>query len=133
LEINHTITEEIMLQDVRNRGGRRWSGPPGDHSPARRTLVALVQDRPGVLNRAVSLFRRRAINIETLAIARTRREGISCMTCVVETSDVDGVLRQLGKLIEVLDVRETADPLSFDINELLDELLPAEAQADGVP
>ena len=103
----------------------------------RHTLVALVQDRPGVLNRAVSLFRRRGMNIAELQVSPTARAGISRMTWVVESGDVDGVVRQLGKLIEVLDVypTEPADAAQYaaDAERRLDALLPAEAQADGVP
>ena len=48
------------------------------------TLVALVEDKPGVLNRVASLFRRRAFNIESLTVGRTDVPGISRMTLVME-------------------------------------------------
>ena len=111
---------------------RRYEEP---YQP-RHTLVALVQDRPGVLNRAVSLFRRRGMNIAELQVARTGRAGISRMTWVVESGDVDGVVRQLGKLIEVLDVYPAEGDVNThaaDAERRLDALLPADAQADGVP
>jgi acetolactate synthase-1/3 small subunit len=41
------------------------------------TIVALMQDRPGVLNRAVSLFRRRGFNIESLAVGHSETPGVS--------------------------------------------------------
>ncbi|MBC8449255.1 MAG: ACT domain-containing protein, partial [Chloroflexi bacterium] len=34
----------------------------------RHTLVALMEDKPGVLNRISSLFRRRNFNIESLTV-----------------------------------------------------------------
>ena len=37
------------------------------------TLVALVEDKPGVLNRVASLFRRRAFNIESIAVGRSEK------------------------------------------------------------
>ena len=46
----------------------------------RHTLVALVEDKPGVLNRVASLFRRRAFNIESLTVGHTERPGVSRMT-----------------------------------------------------
>ena len=52
------------------------------------TLVALVEDKPGVLNRVASLFRRRAFNIESLTVGRTDVSGISRMTVVIDSDQV---------------------------------------------
>jgi acetolactate synthase-1/3 small subunit len=79
---------------------------------AQHILVALVQNRPGVLSRVVSLFRRRAFNIDSLAVGRTERADTSRMTIVVdgENTDVEQVIKQLYKVIEVLKVSDvTAD------------------------
>lgn len=76
-------------------------------------LVAHVQDQPGVLNRIASLFRRRMFNIESLTVGHTDQPGISRMTIVVDgaTTDVEQVIKQLYKLIEVVKVNEiTHDP-----------------------
>jgi acetolactate synthase-1/3 small subunit len=76
-------------------------------------LVAHVQDQPGVLNRVASLFRRRMFNIESLTVGHTDQPGISRMTIVVDgaTTDVEQVIKQLYKLIEVVKVNEiTHDP-----------------------
>jgi acetolactate synthase I/III small subunit len=115
--------------------GERTTGSddPAHYHPTPRVLVALVEDRPGVLNRIVSLFRRRGLNITSLDVAPTSRPGISRLTCVVDADGLDGVLRQLSKLIEVIAVRMTHDPDAIDAEQLLQELLPREAQADGVP
>ena len=77
-------------------------------STARHTIVALVEDHPGVLNRIVSLFRRRNFNIESLAVGHTETAGISRMTIVVNGSDtvVEQVSKQLYKVIEVLKVTD---------------------------
>lgn len=74
------------------------------------TLVALLQDQPGVLNRAVSLFRRRGFNIESLTVGQSETPGISRMTLVVEGDDrtVEQVTKQLYKLIDVLKVSDVA-------------------------
>ena len=77
------------------------------------TLVALMQDRPGVLNRVVSLFRRRSFNIESLSVGHTETPGISRMTLVVDSTqtNVEQVTKQLYRLIEVLKVSDvTTDP-----------------------
>ena len=50
--------------------------------PSARTFVATVEDRPGVLNRVVSLIRRRGYNIESLAVGATESPAISRITSV---------------------------------------------------
>lgn len=73
-----------------------------------RTLVAYVEDKPGVLNRVVSLFRRRAYNIESLTVGATETPGISRMTVVMEADD-DAARRieaNLYKLVNVLRVQD---------------------------
>jgi acetolactate synthase-1/3 small subunit len=102
----------------------------------RHTLVALVQDRPGVLNRAVNVFRRFKLNIETLSVTRTEQQDVCRLTLVVETNDIAPVIAQLDKLIDVLevhDVRKTGTPPRA---ALVRSCAPAsgraQAQADGV-
>lgn len=74
------------------------------------TLVALLHDQPGVLNRAVSLFRRRGFNIESLAVGHSEQPGVSRMTLVVDgdTTSVEQVTKQLYKLIDVLKVSDVS-------------------------
>lgn len=76
------------------------------------TLVALMQDHPGVLNRVVSLVRRRNFNIESLTVGHSETPGISRMTLVVDAADVEQIIKQLYRLIEVLKVSDvTHDPV----------------------
>jgi acetolactate synthase-1/3 small subunit len=67
------------------------------------TLVALMENKPGVLNRVSGLFRRRNYNIESLAVGHSETAGISRMTIVLHGDDrvVDQVVKQLYKLINV--------------------------------
>ena len=68
------------------------------------TFVVYVENKPGVLNRVASLFRRRAFNIESLTVGHTDKPGISRMTLVVDT-DEQGAKRaeaNLYKLVNVL-------------------------------
>ena len=55
--------------------------------PQEYTIVALVQDRPGVLNRVSSMFRRRGYNIVSLAVGHSEKAGLSRMTFVVDCDD----------------------------------------------
>ncbi|MBT9149021.1 MAG: acetolactate synthase small subunit [Dehalococcoidia bacterium] len=75
------------------------------------TIVVLVEDRPGVLNRVVSLFRRRGFNIESLAVGHSETPGLSRMIIVVDgaTTAVEQVRKQLDKLIEVVKVTDISE------------------------
>ncbi|MHB8575849.1 MAG: acetolactate synthase small subunit [Dehalococcoidia bacterium] len=72
------------------------------------TVVALVEDHPGVLNRVASLFRRRGFNIDSITVGSTETDGISRMTIVVDaaTTQVEQVEKQLYKLIDVVKVSD---------------------------
>lgn len=78
---------------------------------AKHILVAYVEDKPGVLNRVASLFRRRAFNINSLTVGRTEQEGVSRMTIVTDTDDVGArrVESNLYKLVNVLRVDDITD------------------------
>ncbi len=72
------------------------------------TLIALVEDKPGVLNRMASLFRRRGFNIESIAVGHCEIPHLSRMTIVVDgaTTMVEQVRKQLDKVIDVVRVSD---------------------------
>jgi len=74
-------------------------------------LFALVENKPGVLNRVASLFRRRKFNIESLNVGRTEQDNISRMTIVLEDDVVDAKLVEanLYKLVNVIDVQDLTE------------------------
>lgn len=76
-----------------------------------RTLVAWVEDKPGVLTRVASLFRRRAFNIESLTVGHTEKPGVSRMTIVVdgERTDTEKVVQNLYKLVNVIKVEDVTE------------------------
>jgi len=92
------------------------------------TLIALVEDKPGVLNRVASLFRRRAFNIESLAVGHTERPGVSRMTIVVDSdkTDVDKVVQNLYKLVNVIQVDNVTE-----IPSVTRDLALIKVSADG--
>ena len=75
------------------------------------TVVAWMEDRPGVLTRVTSLFRRRGFNIESLAVGHSETPGISRMTFVVDGDArmVDQAVKQLEKQIDVTRVEDVTD------------------------
>ncbi len=75
------------------------------------TMVAWMEDKPGVLNRVAGLFRRRSFNIESLTVGHSESPGISRMTFVVDADDRElrQVQTQLSKLINVTAVEDVTE------------------------
>ncbi len=99
--------------------GPAHSAPPDRYIPGsgeirRHRLVALVMDRPGVLNRVSSLMRARSFNIDSLAVSHTDQPDISRMTITLQGDDVavEQAAKQLYRLIDVLKVQDvTSEPI----------------------
>jgi len=91
------------------------------------TLVVLVENKAGVLARIAGLFSRRGFNIESLAVAPTDNDLFSRITIVVDVSSasIDQVVKQLDKLINVVDIREL-DPATSVERELMMATVAAE-------
>ena len=68
------------------------------------TFVVYVDNKPGVLNRVASLFRRRSFNIESLTVGQTEQAGVSRMTIVVDTDEF-GARRLEANLYKLVTVR----------------------------
>jgi acetolactate synthase-1/3 small subunit len=86
---------------------------PGSGETRLHRLVALVVDKPGVLNRVASLMRARNFNIDSLAVSRTDQAGLSRMTISLHGDDVavEQAAKQLYRLIDVLKVQDvTSEP-----------------------
>jgi acetolactate synthase-1/3 small subunit len=75
------------------------------------TLVALVENKPGVLSRVASLFQRRSFNIDSLTVGRTENPGISRITIVVDTdkSSAERLTFYLFKLINIVWVEDITE------------------------
>ena len=73
------------------------------------TIIALVEDKPGVLNRIASKWRQRGFNIESLAVGHSENPGLSRMTFVVDAdTNAEQVVKQLDKLIDVVHIRDVS-------------------------
>jgi acetolactate synthase-1/3 small subunit len=81
---------------------------PGTGDVHRHVVVAIVNNRPGVLNRVASLMRARQFNIESLAVGHTENPEVSRMTITLRGDDVavEQVCKQLYRLIDVLKVQD---------------------------
>ena len=78
----------------------------------KRIISAIVHDRPGVLNRVSSMFRRRGFNIASLAVGHSEKEGFSRMTIVVDNVEgmqADQITTQLDNVVEVVEAADITD------------------------
>ncbi len=73
-------------------------------------VVALAQNKPGVLNRTLSMFRRRRFNVESITAGHTHVPGLSRFTIVVSGSKniLDQVVKQMYKVLEITKVMEVS-------------------------
>ena len=95
------------LHDMKRRPKPRRSVMAEIQIDSKVTVVALVENEPGVLNRIASLFRRRAFNIDSLTVGRTHKAHISRMTIRVDAGPeyARKIATNLQKLVNVIDVR----------------------------
>lgn len=95
---------------------------------SRHTIIAWMEDKPGVLNRVAGLFRRRNFNIESLTVGQCETPGISRMTFVASGSprELRQVQTQLDKLINITKIQDVTDEPA-----LLRELAMIKVHASG--
>jgi acetolactate synthase-1/3 small subunit len=93
-----------------------------------RTIVTTVENKPGVLARVASLFSRRGYNIHSLAVAPASDERFSRITFTVdvEGTPLDQVVKQLNKLINVVEIHELDPDQSVER-----ELMLVTVRSDG--
>jgi acetolactate synthase I/III small subunit len=74
----------------------------------RHTISVLVENKFGALTRIAGLFSGRGYNIDSLNVAPTQDSLTSRMTIVTRGDDatVEQIVKQLNKLVNVLDVRD---------------------------
>ena len=94
----------------------------------KQTLVAWMEDTPGVLNRVTGMFRRRNFNIESLAVGHSETPGISRMTFVVDGDErmVDQAVKQLEKVINIYKVENVSQAPA-----VIRELVLVRVRAEG--
>ncbi len=99
-----------------------------DNKNEKHTMIAWMQDKPGVLNRVSGLFGRRNFNIESLTVGHSETPGISRMTFVTTGTERDmrQVKTQLNKIINITNVEDVTEKPS-----IIRELALIKVQATG--
>lgn len=75
----------------------------------RHTLIARLEDRPAALNRVLGLLRGRALGVHSVAFGESETVGVRRITLLVDTTDVQQTIKQLNRLIEVLEVTDVTN------------------------
>lgn len=80
-------------------------------SAKKHTIVTRVDNNPGVVSRIAGLFTRRGYNIESLVTSATADPAIYQLTIsvIAEDSEVELLIRQLGRVMEVIDMYDTLE------------------------
>ena len=96
--------------------------------PMRHTISVLMENTFGVLTRVAGMFRGRGYNIDSLNVAPTHDPEVSRMTIVARGDDatVEQIVRQLNKLVNVLEVTNFRDYEYIDR-----ELVLVKVKVDG--
>lgn len=78
----------------------------------RRMLTAKLQNSTGVLNRFTGVLLRRQVNIESISVGQTMEDNVSRITIIIDVEsleEVEQIIKQLNRLIDVLRVRDITD------------------------
>ena len=78
----------------------------------RRMLTAKLQNSTGVLNRFTGILLRRQVNIESISVGQTMEDNVSRITIIIDVDsleEVEQIIKQLNRLIDVLRVRDITD------------------------
>ena len=85
----------------------------------RHIISILLQNEAGALSRVAGMFSSRGYNIESLSVAPTQDAMVSRLTLVTTGSAavIDQILKQLGKLVDVVQVMDYAgrEHLEFEL------------------
>lgn len=78
----------------------------------RRMLTAKLQNSTGVLNRFTGVLSRRQVNIESISVGPTMEPDVSRITIIIDVAnleEVEQIIKQLNRLIDILRVRDITD------------------------
>lgn len=100
----------------------------------RRMLTAKLQNSTGVLNRFTGVLSRRQVNIESISVGHTEAPGVSRITIIIDVEtleEVEQIIKQLNRLIDVIRVRDITDMPHLEREVILIKLsAPPEKRAE---
>ena len=98
----------------------------------RHIISILLENEAGALSRVSGLFSARNYNIDSLTVAPTDDPTISRITVVTygEDATVEQIMKQLNKLVDVVELIDLAENEHFEREVLLVKIQPEERQQE---
>ncbi len=103
------------MTDIATPTGRSGQSSTAQGTERPHTLVVLVEDRPGAVDRVVGLMRRRRANMQTLVFGRSEQPNVVRVTVAVNDSEVgiEHLIEQLRKIFDVRNVLNVTSQLAI--------------------
>ena len=97
-------------------------------------IALLMENQPGALSRVIGLFSQRGYNIDSLSVAPTQDETLSRLTMTIgeEGADVNQILKQLYKLVDVVMVQNLSEADSLTLELAIIKLNKAKTDVEGL-
>lgn len=102
------------MTDIATPTGRSGQSSTTQGTERHHTLIVLVEDRPGAVDRVVGLMRRRRANMQTLVLGPSEQPNVVRVTVAVNDSEVgiEHLVEQLRKIFDVRSVLNVTSPLA---------------------
>ena len=97
-------------------------------------IALLLENQPGALSRVIGLFSQRGYNIDSLSVAPTQDETLSRLTMTIgdEGADINQILKQLYKLVDVVMVQNLSEADSLTLELALIKLKKTKTEVESL-
>ena len=97
-------------------------------------IALLMENQPGALSRVIGLFSQRGYNIDSLSVAPTQDETLSRLTMTIgeEGADINQILKQLYKLVDVVMVQNLSEAHALTLELAIIKLKKAKTDVEGL-
>lgn len=97
-------------------------------------IALLLENQPGALSRVIGLFSQRGYNIDSLSVAPTQDETLSRLTMTIgdEGADINQILKQLYKLVDVVMVQNLSEADSLTLELAIIKLKKSKTEVENL-
>lgn len=97
-------------------------------------IALLLENQPGALSRVIGLFSQRGYNIDSLSVAPTQDETLSRLTMSIgdEGADINQILKQLYKLVDVVMVQNLSEADSLTLELAIIKLKKSKTEVESL-